>query len=91
LSTISLLRFIKDSNLCTFSEFKVINRFKVKERNNSREKYKNEQHGRSHKRYSIILDAKYVKMIIKRTYRRENVFDIFRSFFQNPKRDLFGT
>ena len=57
LSTDSSPKFSQDPSSCTFSEFKVINRFKVKEQGSSGEKYKNGQHGRSHKRYSIVFDA----------------------------------
>ena len=54
----------------------------MKEQTSGDEKYKNEQHGRSQKKYSIIFDAKYVKIIVKRSYRAENLFDYFQSLFQ---------
>ena len=75
-------KFIQDQSSYAFSEFKVINCFKVKEQNSENEKCKNWQHGRSHKKYSIIFDAKYLKIIVKRSYWRENLFDCFRALFQ---------
>ena len=83
LSTDSSPKCIQNPSSHAFSEFKVINGFKVKEQDSfGDQKYKNEQHGRSRKKYSIVFDAKYVKMIVKRAYRREDLFDAFRSLFQ---------
>ena len=79
--------------LSFFSTFKVVNRFKVKKRENSNVpaavKFKNEQHGRPQKRYHIIIDAKYIKMIVKRSYRAENLYDFFKNLYQLHKRFMY--
>ena len=70
----------------SFSKFKVVNRFKVNKGEQTDQtrtpKYKNEQHGRAQKSYQIIIDAKYVKMLVKRSYRAENLYDFFRNLYQ---------
>ena len=76
-------KFIKDRTLSGFSKFKVVNRFKVLQaQDNEYEKCKNEQHGRAQKTYSIIIDAKYIKIFVKRSYRSENLYEYFRNLFQ---------
>ena len=74
-------QLIQDPASHSFSTFKVVNRFKVKEQEqlDSRKyrKYKNEQHGRPQKTYHIVIDAKYIKIIVKRSYRAENLYDFF--------------
>ena len=68
----------------SFSKFKVVNRFKVNkgEQTKTPKCFKNEQHGRAQKSYQIILDAKYVKMLVKRSYRAENLYELFRNLYQ---------
>jgi hypothetical protein len=72
--------------LSSFTTFKVVNRFKVKKVESSNApadmKFKNEQHGRPQKRYHRIFDAKYIKMIEKRSYRAENLYEFFKNLYQ---------
>ena len=44
--------------------------------------FKNEQHKQPQKSYQIIIDAKYVKMLVKRSYRVENLYEFFRNLYQ---------
>ena len=48
----------------------------------TRTKFKNEQHGRPKKTYHIIIDAKYIKMMVKRSYWTKSLYDFFKSLFQ---------
>ena len=45
-------------------------------------KFKNEQHGRPQKTYYIIIDAKYIKMMVKRSCRAENLYEFFKNLSQ---------
>ena len=61
---------LKRGGLDRYSKFKVVNCFKVRKKEDvqTRTKFKNEQHGRPKKTYHIIIDAKYIKMMVKRSY-----------------------
>jgi len=54
-------KFIQDQKSHSFFELKVINFFKVKEPGGKNEKYCNTQHGRAHKKYSMVFDANFIK------------------------------
>jgi len=75
---------LKRGSLDRYSKFKVVNRFKVKKKEDieTSAKFKNEQHGWPQKTYHIIIDAKYIKMMVKRSYRAESLYDFFKSLFQ---------
>ena len=76
--------WVKHGDLDRYSKFKVVNCFKVnkKEDVETSTKFKNGQHGRPQNIYHIIIDAKYIKMIVKRSYRAESLYDFFKNLFQ---------
>ena len=64
-----------------YSKFKVVNCFKVKDAKTI-EKFKNTQHGRAQNEYHLIIDAKYIKITVKRSYRAERLYEFFKNLFQ---------
>ena len=46
------------------------------------EKFKNTQHGRPQNEYHLIIDAKYIKITVKRSYRAERLYEFFKNLFQ---------
>ena len=39
-------------------------------------------HGRGHPRYKIVFDRKYLKLFSRRSYRRENIYEMCRNIHQ---------
>ena len=74
------LKLIKDLSSHSLSKFKVSKNEQTDQTRTP--KFKNEQDGRPQKSYQIIIDAKYVKIIVKRSYRAENLYDFFRNLYQ---------
>ena len=70
-----------------YSKFKVVNCFKVKNAETS-EKFKNVQHGRPQSKYYLVIDAKYIKILVKRSYRAERLYEFFKNLFQFINRTL---
>ena len=64
-----------------YSKFKVVNCFKVKDAKTI-EKFKNTQHGRPQNEYHLIIDAKCIKITVKRSYRAECLYEFFKNLFQ---------
>ena len=44
------------------------------------------QHGCRHPSYKIVFDRKYIKLLNKRRYRRENLYEMFRTIYQTLNR-----
>ena len=61
-----------------FSQRKVVNKISANGRDS--------QHGRRHPSYKIVFDRKYIKLLNKRRYRRENLYEMFRTIYQTLNR-----
>ena len=72
-----MLRRLKESqrspqlhkDIDPYSKFKVVNCFRVKNAETS--KFEKTQHGRPQNKYNLVIDAKYIKMLVKRLNFRE--------------------
>ena len=73
-------------NTNRYSKFKVVNCFRVK--NTETNKIEKTQHGRAQNKYNLVIDAKHIKMLVKRSYRSKRLFEFFKSLFQFLNRTL---